>query len=44
MLLPSKQQAEGEYRQDAFSGRRSHDLRQPIQAINLFRDALNRTI
>jgi len=43
-LLVAKQQAETANRaKTRFLAAASHDLRQPIQAINLFRDALGRT-
>ena len=43
-LLIAKQQAETANRaKTRFLAAASHDLRQPIQAINLFRDALGRT-
>lgn len=43
-LLVAKQQAESaDMAKTRFLAAASHDLRQPIQAINLFRDALSRT-
>ena len=43
-LLVAKQEAEGaNLAKTRFLAAASHDLRQPIQAINLFRDALDKT-